>query len=190
MIDLTSTFLSLTHVESLYYGFLGGCISTGALAAAYQLGYYATFMHPESVVRHALNIIKDKQDIIDRLQGPLRPVDVRVFNSTIGRWVIHKGSLTWKRPIVNTTFAIRGGKGDAIVIAQASRSAFQLKNSMDSLEIYYLDGLNNQPTHRVITTIDQEISDDYARQEAHDSLEKAKSALHEFTSINYRNFNK
>ena len=54
LLDLTTSFMSLTPAISLYYGFVGGLASAGVGAVLVNLGYHANRVHPERVYRQAL----------------------------------------------------------------------------------------------------------------------------------------
>ncbi len=85
MLDVTSSFLSLTPAVSLYYGFIGGVVSAGIGAGLINLGYNASFVQPERVYRQALKLVSRHDEIKERLGGkPLTVIDTKSYNSVLG----------------------------------------------------------------------------------------------------------
>lgn len=108
--SVTYSFLSLTPALSLKWGFFGGALSTGFIAAG--LAGIDSYIHtrPETAFAQAAHFVSLHRGLKEALGGSIRvqpATDVKIFRTNAG--VI--SLLSWRAPAVELLFRAQGSNG-------------------------------------------------------------------------------
>jgi hypothetical protein len=112
MYDLTFSFMSLTPAVSLYYGFIGGALSTAAAAGISYTGIRAIHIHPNEVFWPSWNVVSSNAQVKDLLGNILKvSSDLRAYKSIKGGLTVQNKSISWVNPECILVYNIIGDRG-------------------------------------------------------------------------------
>ena len=115
--------MSLTPTASLYYGFVGGCVSAAAAAgAAYQGRESIKGVEPDKVFQTAMHMLCKDEAVRKFIGYKIRGGEVKAYSSRGGSYTVRKGSMKWIRSQVEMTFNIKGTVGEGVATAVVSKT--------------------------------------------------------------------
>lgn len=134
---LTSSFLALTPAGSLYYGFLGGAITTGVAAGLTYVGERSFRLNPNHAVRSCMQYLSKNKEANEILGGQLRPGQVRSYTAVHSSLSMNHGKPKWVNPVIQMAFIVHGQRSDALVsLYYTKKGLFEEKCQYISLDFY------------------------------------------------------
>lgn len=126
MYYMATSFLALTPAGSLYYGFIGGCISSGFLGLMIGMGIESQRLDPDLALRYARSLTL-KHGVVKQLLGNnLKVNELKLYKTTHGGLGVRNGVPQWVSPEVNLVFHVNGSLGEGIVRANCVRKNFNV----------------------------------------------------------------
>ena len=118
MYDLTYSFLSLSPMISLKYGFFGGVFSTGMIGVvvAGVEGFVNT--RPDNAYAAALHLVRHHVEMKQALGSISSFSPVKLYKTSAGLFSL----LSLRTPSTEMLLRVKGSKGDAIVYIHHSHS--------------------------------------------------------------------
>jgi hypothetical protein len=119
MWDLTYGLMSMTPLQSGYYGFLTGAVTAGTLSSIVYYARRSAFVHPTGVLHKSMHLLNSSADVRIAMGGYLTSTNLSAFNSRYGSWTLSSWKPTWSPARVEMIFKIycQDTEGIATVIA-------------------------------------------------------------------------
>jgi len=126
---ITSTFMGLTPTASLYYGFMGGTITSSLIFSSLGIAMNARTISHERIQTLAMKVLSQNADVI-RSMGKITATPFKTFTSSVGTIGIKNGYPAWIEPRIDMVLNIRGNnknKNDAVVCVSAVKNGWSEK---------------------------------------------------------------
>lgn len=134
MYAITTTFMTLTPAVSLYYGFIGGTMTSGISCIALAIAWNSRFISPESAFHKIIGNANKNPQIKKVFGSSLTAGELRTYRSTSGSIGIKNGYPVWIGPKIEMVFNVRGKDAEGLIAAIISKSGYFMK--IDYLSIY------------------------------------------------------
>ena len=159
--DVTYNFLSLTPGSSLYYGFMGGSVTTVICGSSLLIGYGTLFLHPDVVFRKASRLVVNDSNITRILgDGKLTYDEIKGYKSIAGGFQFLEGRSTWKNPECFLIYHVSNKSKN--ISATVSVKAYK-KNFKENFEFIGVEVIKDasQSKERVIVVGDKEVYEQF-----------------------------
>jgi hypothetical protein len=134
MYTITTTFMTLTPAVSLYYGFIGGTMTSGISCIALMIAWNSRYVTPESAFHKVFGNISKNPQIKRMFGSSFTAGDLRTYRSTAGAIAVRNGYPVLLGPKLEMVFNVHGKDADGIVAAIVSKNGYFTK--IDYLSIY------------------------------------------------------
>lgn len=137
--SITSSLMTLTPMSSLYYGFVGGCITAAAGSSAFMTSGRLTSVHPDAAYHAAIKLL-DADKAVSAVLGRRTTSSsqaIKAFRHTSGGLSVRDGRPTWVLPSLEMTVRVGGDKSDALAVMRVSRDQLLGAAAVKYLCVYF-----------------------------------------------------
>jgi hypothetical protein len=145
MWDVAYGLMSMTPIQSAYYGFVTGVTATGVGGATVYYTAQNRSINADRLLRKTIHILNSSQDVRTTMGGSVSHGELSAFRHSPGSWHIASWRPHWAPAKMDMIFNIYSGKNEGIVTVQAIQEGLHSK-----IQFIGADVLNQHSTRLLV----------------------------------------